>query len=145
MNRRVWKYFVCIMLFCWPQPGQAGEFDGSTPMVCATLRAIECVPGGNCSEVSLESAGLPRFAVIDVQNKVIHPTKETGLNRKSPIEREETVDGKLILQGAEDGIQGVRDGLGWTFAIAENSGKLVLTASGDDVAFVVFGACTLQQ
>ncbi len=51
------------------------------------------------------------------------------------------VDGKLILQGAEDGYQSVRDGLGWTIAIAEDTGRVVMTASGDQVAFVVFGAC----
>jgi hypothetical protein len=33
--------------------------------------------------------------------------------------------------------------VGWSLAIAEDTGKMVLTASGDDVGFVVFGACTL--
>lgn len=57
------------------------------------------------------------------------------------IERMERVDGKLILQGAEDGVENVRDGLGWTVAISEEAGKAILTASGEQVAFVVFGAC----
>ena len=52
------------------------------------------------------------------------------------------VDSKLILQGAEDGVEGVRDGIGWTLAIAQDTGKMVLTASGDAVAFTIFGACT---
>jgi hypothetical protein len=56
------------------------------------------------------------------------------------IERQEVVDGKLILQGAEDGYEKIHDGLGWTIAISEGSGQVVLTASGDQVAFVVFGA-----
>jgi hypothetical protein len=56
------------------------------------------------------------------------------------IERHEVVDGKLILQGAEDGYENMRDGLGWTMAITEKTGQVVLTASGDQVAFVVFGA-----
>jgi len=56
------------------------------------------------------------------------------------IERQEVVDGKLILQGAEDGYEKMRDGLGWTMAISEATGQVVLTASGDQVAFVVFGA-----
>jgi hypothetical protein len=49
--------------------------------------------------------------------------------------------GKLILQGADEGIEKVRDGLGWTAAVSEESGKFILTATGEDVAFVVFGAC----
>ena len=42
---------------------------------------------------------------------------------------------------AEDGIEDVRDGLGWTAAITQDSGRFVLSASGERVAFVVFGAC----
>ena len=63
--------------------------------------------------------------------------------KHSEIENLEKIDGKVILQGAEDGIEGVRDGLGWSMTIAEETGKMVLTASGDAVAFVMFGACTL--
>ncbi len=56
----------------------------------------------------------------------------------------ETLDKKLFLQGADDGIEGVRDGLAWSIAISEDTGRLVLSASGDNVAFVIFGACTLR-
>lgn len=145
MNRLAWLCLTGIAFFCLAQTGNAGNFNGSKPMVCATIQAIECSPDSGCAEVSLESAGLPRFAVIDILKKQIYPTQETGIDRVSAIERIEIVDGKLILQGAEDGIEGVRDGLGWTMAIVEESGDLVLTASGDGVAFVVFGACTTQQ
>jgi len=34
----------------------------------------------------------------------------------------------------------MRDGLGWTMAISQETGQVVLTASGEQVAFVVFGA-----
>ncbi len=30
----------------------------------------------------------------------------------------------------------------WTIAISEATGKMVLTASGDEVAFTIFGKCT---
>jgi len=42
---------------------------------------------------------------------------------------------------AEDGVEGVRDGLGWSASIAQDTGRFVLSASGERVAFVVFGAC----
>ena len=38
------------------------------------------------------------------------------------------------------GYENMRDGLGWTMAITEKTGQVVLTASGEQVAFVVFGA-----
>ncbi len=42
--------------------------------------------------------------------------------------------GELILHGVEAG-------RGWSMAITEAAGRMVVTASGDEVAFVVFGAC----
>ena len=48
----------------------------------------------------------------------------------------------MIVEGAEEGYEGVKDGLGWSMTISESTGKLVLTAFGDQVGFVVFGACT---
>jgi hypothetical protein len=51
-------------------------------------------------------------------------------------------EGELIFQGAEDGVQGVRGGTGWSIAISEETGKMVVTESGGQAGFVVFGACT---
>jgi hypothetical protein len=51
------------------------------------------------------------------------------------------IEGKLILQGAEEGYAGIHDGLGWTIAINIANGEAILTASGEGTAFVVFGAC----
>jgi len=144
MKKLLWMWLAVLILFSFPFPCPAGDFDGSNPMVCAIIKVIECSPGTGCNEVSLESVGLPRFYVIDTKKKIIHPIKESGMNRVSPIERIESVDGKIILQGAEDGIEAVRDGLGWTVAIVEDTGEMVLTASGDGVAFVVYGACAIH-
>jgi hypothetical protein len=52
----------------------------------------------------------------------------------------ENVDGKLILQGAEDGYEKSRDGFGWTLAISEENGRAVYTAAGEEEALVIFGA-----
>ncbi|MGB3648343.1 MAG: hypothetical protein WBD61_09870 [Desulfobulbales bacterium] len=48
----------------------------------------------------------------------------------------------MFLQGADDGIEGVRDGLAWSISISQDTGRLVLSASGGNEAFVIFGACT---
>jgi len=118
----------------------AGDFDGSKPLLVSVNRVIECTPDGACEEISIESVGLPRFLRIDFAKKTI--SRATGDDKRpaTAIERQEVVDGKLILQGAEDGYAKMRDGLGWTLAISEATGQVVLTASGEQVAFVVFGA-----
>ena len=94
--------------------------------------------------MSAESVNFPDFLNIDFKKKRITATKGGAIQRTSKIENRENVDGKLIVQGAEDGLEGVKDGLGWSIAINESNGKMVLTGSGDEVGFVVFGACTLQ-
>ena len=119
----------------------AGDFDGSRPLLFSVISVMECAPDSGCRAVTTDSVGLPQFLKIDLNKKTIGPVSESDTRPDSVIERMERVDGKLILQGAEDGYESVRDGLGWTIAITEGTGKVVMTASGDQVAFVVFGAC----
>ncbi|CAB1075249.1 hypothetical protein D1AOALGA4SA_3069 [Olavius algarvensis Delta 1 endosymbiont] len=118
----------------------AGNFDGSKPLVISVIRVIECTPDGTCREVTPASAELPQFLKIDFASQTIRPAVGDDQTAATSIERREVVDGKLILQGAEDGYEKMRDGLGWTMAISGATGQVVLTASGDQVAFVVFGA-----
>jgi len=117
----------------------AGDFDGSKPLLISVIRVVECTPEGTCREVTPASIELPQFLKIDFTNKTIRPAAADDDTPATPIERQEVVDGKLILQGAEDGYDKIRDGLGWTMAISEATGQVVLTASGEQVAFVVFG------
>ena len=136
---------VMILFLCTPlHVFAAGVFDGSKPLNCAMMDVIECVPEGGCQEVTPQSVNFPDFLRIDFKKKRITESKEGAIRRTSKIENRELIDGKLILQGAEDGIEGVKDGLGWSIAISQSTGKMVLTGSGDEVGFVVFGACTLQ-
>jgi hypothetical protein len=119
----------------------ADDFDGSRPLLFSVISAMECTPDNGCRSATIESLDLPRFLKIDLKKKTIGPVSENDSRPDSVIERMERVDGKLMLQGAEDGYKAVRDGLGWTIAISEGTGRVVMTASGDQVAFVVFGAC----
>jgi hypothetical protein len=129
---------ICLV----PLAAVAGDFDGSRPLIFSVISVFECTPNGNCLPVTAESIELPQFLKIDFRKKTITPTSKTDGKPASRIERMERIDGKLMLQGAEDGVENVRDGLGWTMAISEDTGRVVLTASGEEVAFVVFGACT---
>lgn len=122
--------------------GHAGAIDGTEPVMCALGEIMECVPAEACQRVSADSIGAPRFLRINFADGQITKARPGGEGVTTSIERREVVDGKLILQGAEDGIEGVRDGIGWTLSIDETSGNMVLTGAGDDVAFVIFGACT---
>ncbi len=121
----------------------AGNFDGSKELICSAMDIVECEPGGKCFEVTAEQVGIPHFFKINFKNKKISATHADGTKKNTAIKNFEKIDGKVIIQGAEDGIKDVRDGVGWSAAISEDTGKMVITASGDDVGFVIFGACTV--
>jgi hypothetical protein len=140
MKRYIWivSAFLCSIIAA--STAETGNFDGSKPLLISVIRVIECTPDGTCREVSPASIQLPQFLQIDFTNKTIRPAAADDKTPATTIERQEVVDGKLILQGAEDGYEKMRDGLGWTMSISEGTGQVVLTASGEQVAFVVFGA-----
>ena len=103
---------------------------------------IECTSEDGCREVAPDSVALPSFLKVAFEKKTVTAVRESDGNRNSDINRLEHVGGLVILQGVDEGIQEVRDGVGWTTAISKETGKYVLTASGHEVAFIVYGACT---
>ncbi|NLI83434.1 MAG: hypothetical protein GX443_17370 [Deltaproteobacteria bacterium] len=144
MNRRVAVVLaICCISFAPTLVAGAG-FDGSQPLLCTVIEVTECLGGEKCKEISAEDINLPRLLWIDVGKKTIQSKKQGDEARKSQIDQVKRVDGKLMLQGAEQGGDDIRDGFGWTIAIMEDTGQMVLTASGDLVGDVAFGVCTTQ-
>jgi hypothetical protein len=141
MRKTIFFSFILSFFCTINMPASAGDFDGSKELMCACIRVIECGPDGNCVQVSAEEIGIPQFLKINFEQKTISAPQWGENQTPSRIENLERIDGKLILEGAEDGYKEVRDGTGWSIAISEETGKMVLTESGDQVAFVVFGAC----
>lgn len=133
---------IIICLLALPYAAGAAGYEGTEPLICAFTKAWECSELKGCSEVTVDSVSLPRFAKIDFKNSKISRVEEGG--RTTEMQNVKIIDQKIFLQGAEDAVEGVRDGVGWTAAIMQDSGNLILTASGDDVGFVVFGACIPQ-
>ena len=130
-----------LLLLSIPLAAPAGDFDGTKPLICSVNTVLECTPEDGCREVAPESVALPHFLKVDFEKKSVRPARDIDGNRNSDIKRMERLGGKLILQGADEGIQEVRDSVGWTASVSEQTGNFVLTASGDEEAFVVYGAC----
>jgi len=126
----VFLFLLAMMI----HPAHAGDFDGSKPMVCAMIEAFECGPDTGCESGSPESNGLSRFLRVDVGKKEVRTTKQSE-ERTSKIEKVDHAGGVLLLSGTQNA-------RGWNLAINESTGYMVLSVAGDQVAFVVFGACT---
>ncbi len=113
----------------------AQGFDSSQPLICASMEAYDCGPGSDCVRGTADSIDAPQFIRLDFEQMVARATRAGGEERTAKIESMTREEGKLILQG-------VQLGLGWSMTIAQNGGAMTLTAAGDQVVFVIFGACT---
>ena len=143
MKRTAIFGIALLLSACMPLAAWAADFDGSRPILCSVTTVIECTPAVDRT-VSAESVGLPQFIMIDAARKQIWPAVDREKKVTSVIKRVERLGGRLVLQGADEGIDKKREAVSWTATIAENTGKFILTAAGEQAAFVVFGAC-LQQ
>jgi hypothetical protein len=132
---------ICVLLSLTPSLGLAGGFDGSQSLVCSVDEGRQFYVGGQAGPFDPQRVGLPRAFVIDFERNRIVPTKESVVRRQTEIKRSEQIENKMILQGADDGIEGVDDGIGWSLAVEKTSGRFVISAAGDKVGYIVFGNC----
>ena len=124
-----------VTLLLVPGLGWAEDFDGSKPLICASVDTLSCAPGENCAASTTDALNIPQFLRIDFTGKAIKAERPDGDQRTSEIRSLEQLDNELILQGTQGG-------LGWSLTITRAAGKMSLSAVGDRVAFVIFGACT---
>jgi hypothetical protein len=125
---------VLLCLLFIPLPVAAGDFDGSKPLLCAVIQTFECKSAGECLQGTAEDIDIPQFLKINFKKKIIRGAGESGEVRTTKIKNLKSIDGRLILQG-------VQNGRAWSMVITA-TGKFTLTASDDQAGFVVFGACT---
>ena len=134
---------IAAVLSIVPMTAVAGSFDGSEPLLCSIIDVIECSPGGECIRSDASSVNLPYFIKVDVTDTVIRVPQGNGDSRSTPIQAVSRLDGKLILQGAEDGDPDEDDAVGWTMSIDDDDGRMIFSASREEAGFIIFGACTV--
>ena len=144
VHRRLFFLFL-IYLFVMPLSSSADDFDGSKQLSGSVEKVLEINQFKISSDVDPDTVGLPRNFVIDFDEKTLRPSKDSLVRRISRIRHIGHIENKLVLQGVEEGVENVDDGLAWSIAISKKTGKVVLTASGNGVAYVVFGTCTAVQ
>jgi len=110
--------------------GLAADFDGTKPLICATVDARDCVRGQDCFRGLAEAIGAPQFFRVDFAQKSIQ-----GPNRTTPITVMEITEGQVLLQGKELGFA-------WVVALDQSSGRFSGTLTNAGGAFVLFGNCT---
>lgn len=142
MFRIVSILLICYALHWGANPVAAGGLDGSTLLLCQSDEGREYHAGGEIKPFNPESVGLAKKFVIDFKQGIVKPTRDSYVQRRSRIKLVAHVENKVILLGAEDGVEGVDDGVGWAAAISRDSGRFTISAAGQGVGYIVFGSCT---
>jgi hypothetical protein len=131
-------------LLGWLDPVAAGGIDASQSLLCQMVEGREYHTGGQIKPFNPESVGLANKFVIDFKQGIVKPTADSYVHRRSRIQKIAHIENKIILLGAEDGIEGVDDGVGWTAAISRDTGRFTISAAGRGVGYIVFGICTAE-
>jgi len=134
MNKIKLMGLALLCIIVTPLSIAAADFDGSKPLLCATIETFECGSDIECQRGTAQSINLPQFLKIDFKEKKISGIRESGEVLTTEIENMERSDGKLVLQGTQNN-------KGWSMLINEATGKMTITVSDDQVGFMVFGAC----
>jgi hypothetical protein len=113
-------------------PALAANFDGTKPLICAITTIMEC-DAAQCDRYAPEgtTVGAPSFIKIDVATKTV----TASFGRKSTLGTVNNIDGRLVLQGGENG-------RGWSATVDGDSGEMSASVVDKDHTFSLFGACT---
>lgn len=134
MNRPL---IVASMIFSLTTAGNvaiAEGLNGATALVCSSNETFDCASTRECIADSPEAINIPRLIRLDLNAKKAFTKRLSGEENVAPIGAQQMLNGKLILQG-------VQNGYGWSMAISEGTGSMSLAIAGDGAGVVVFGTC----
>lgn len=129
MMTRLMRTALAAAVLCLATGALAADFDGSKPLICATVDAHACDPGEVCLRDLPDSIGMPEFMRIDFAKKTI-----AGPKRTTEIRYVDKSADQVLLQGTELGYA-------WTIALDKTDGSMSLTLVSREDVFVVFGHC----
>jgi len=126
---------LCISAGLMTHSASAAGLDGASNLVCANVDVMACTGKPDCKQGHARTFDLPEFMFIDFKKKVVRSTRESAHKAESPIKNLQKDGTQLILQGVENGH-------GWSISIDQKNGRMTAVASGEDLGFIIFGACT---
>jgi hypothetical protein len=119
--------------------GTATALDTTEPFLCAVTQVTECLDGFGCESVLPEMVGAPTFIWVDMKKNRIRTNQNADGSR---IANKAVIDGRHILQGAEDGDPEATDGAGWTLSIEDSTGRFAAAVAIEQATLSMFGSCT---
>jgi hypothetical protein len=130
MKCRLLLCAAALALLATGSQAGAADFDGSKPLICATVDAHACDPGETCLRGLPDFVGMPQFMRIDFAGQTI-----AGPKRTTQIRFIDKGADQLLLQGTELGYA-------WTIVIDKTDGSMTVSLLNREEAYIVFGNCT---
>jgi hypothetical protein len=124
---------------CLVPAASAMAIDTSEPFLCAVTQVNECLDGYGCEAVLPEMVNAPTFIWVDLKKKRIRTSVN---NDGSRILNQMNIDGRHVIQGAEDGNPNQVDGVAWSMSIEDDTGRFVGAVAMPQASVTLFGACT---
>lgn len=106
---------------------------GSSALLCAVTRVVECSSEGECQRSTIETANLPRFIRVNPDGRTLAAGGADA--RTAPIQSVDRRNDRLILHGGQQG-------RAWSATVADKTGEMSVAVVEDHTVFVIFGACT---
>lgn len=113
----------------------ADDLSGADAVLCSSAQATLCEADGSCSSGPPWNWNIPDFIEIDFKLQKLSTTRASGENRATVFKNLERGDGKIYVQGVEQG-------RAFSFVIDKKTGMLSAAVARDGVTVSVFGACT---
>ncbi len=140
--KNIGKQILVLVASCFGVSAIAADFDGSETLLCSFGQIVECDLGSECRSVTNESIDAPDFVKLDFKRKQITAISAGVESGPDDIDNVLDLASYVVVQGVQGGAEGAADTLAWSASINHATGVLVVTASGENAGFVVFGACT---
>jgi len=133
---------VVVAASCFSIAATAADFDGSETLMCSLAVVQECDAGSECHSVTNLNVDAPDFMKFDVKKKKSTAITAGVESSSGDIDNVVNLSRYLVLQGVQGGAEGAADSLAWSVTINHETGLMVISASGEDAAFVIYGKCT---
>ena len=121
---------------------EASYFDGKQPLICSIYQLFECDHPNACVSVTPGEIDAMSHFDVDFRKKVVIRAGQESAQKSTIRDVQVGLDGKLIIQGVEDGEADERDGAGWTISIMDPEGTMVMAIAGDGFGVIGLGGCT---
>lgn len=116
-------------------------YDGSKPLLCSLRSIAQCDEVFDCGRVLPGQVNLADFFEVRFGSNELVGVGGHRDGAKTPIDRTEKFDDRILLQGGDLGEDNVHGGIGWSMMIDQYDGRVVLSAITADFAFVAYGSC----